>query len=376
MEPVIDSAFWRGETPVILASDPPLASWAQEQTALRGHVLFRTSGSTGVAKHVCLSKAALQASAEAVNAHLEATQRDRWLLALPTSHVGGFGVLVRAALSDSVWVRLEGRWDPERFEHLARAQSTTLTALVPTQLYDLVRAKQRAPEHLRAVLIGGGHLSEHLEGEGRRLGWPILKTYGMTETASQVATQALGAGMGDPLRVLPGWETRRGPEGVLMVKGRALFSGYVREKEGRFVFDRPFDERGWYETSDRATVTDGCLVFHGRVDHGVKIKGELIQLMAVREPLEEAVRSCGGEGEDATIIARPHDRDEHALILVVSRGTDAKRIQEAYHARVAGLLRVKQWIEVPTIPRTALGKVDEPRLHRLVDALTAGDILS
>ena len=47
----------------------------------------------------------------------------------------------------------------------------------------------RPPAHLRAILLGGGHAPPELMIDAADRGWPVLTTYGMTETCSQVVTQ-------------------------------------------------------------------------------------------------------------------------------------------------------------------------------------------
>ena len=60
-------------------------------------VVVPTSGSTGQAKGVLLTSAALTASAVATAAHLGG--QGQWLLAIPATHVGGLQVLVRSLLA-------------------------------------------------------------------------------------------------------------------------------------------------------------------------------------------------------------------------------------------------------------------------------------
>ena len=67
----------------------------------RGHLALATSGSSikSGRKWALLSKAAILKSAEAVNFHLRSHCEDRWLLALPTFHVGGLSIYARAHLT-------------------------------------------------------------------------------------------------------------------------------------------------------------------------------------------------------------------------------------------------------------------------------------
>ena len=102
------------------------------------------------------------ASARAVNAHLEATARDRWLIALPLHHVGGFSILARCFASGASLVRMEEKWEPATFAGLCAAGRITLTSLVPAQVFDLVQAKVHGPSSLRAVIVGGAALDKRL----------------------------------------------------------------------------------------------------------------------------------------------------------------------------------------------------------------------
>jgi acyl-CoA synthetase (AMP-forming)/AMP-acid ligase II len=58
-------------------------------------VILFTSGSTGTARGVMLSRAAIDAAAEASWAHLGVHANDRWLCTLPMAHAGGLSIVVR-----------------------------------------------------------------------------------------------------------------------------------------------------------------------------------------------------------------------------------------------------------------------------------------
>ena len=114
-----------------------------------------------------------------------------------------------------------------------------------------------------AVIVGGGSLSGELTREARALGWPVLRTYGLTEAASQVATEALAEARRPeaedrPLApILPCWETRVDGESVLSIRGPALFTGYLEgglESGWRLVDPR---RDGWFRTSDRVELLGG-----------------------------------------------------------------------------------------------------------------------
>src|SRR2546423_12163264 len=85
-----------------------------------GQAVLGTSGSSGTPKWVQLSAAALIASAAATHARLGGT--GAWLLALPTHHVAGLQVVVRAALAghQPAILALSGGFDPLAFNAAAK----------------------------------------------------------------------------------------------------------------------------------------------------------------------------------------------------------------------------------------------------------------
>ncbi|MGA0846004.1 MAG: hypothetical protein ACO3RV_05635, partial [Luteolibacter sp.] len=108
MEPaeIIADQFWNDSSPVDAAGGelPCLPG-------LENQVLFRTSGSSGKAKWVALSKSSLIVSATAVNRHLNVSANDCWGLALPLRHVGGFGVAARAFAAGCRLACFNARWN-------------------------------------------------------------------------------------------------------------------------------------------------------------------------------------------------------------------------------------------------------------------------
>lgn len=355
---LMTSRFWEdsaplamGVLPVPMPQDPRLASC----------VLFETSGSSGVPKWVVLKKPALLASARAVNAHLGVCGGDVWGLSLPVHHVGGFGVCARAYQAQ---VRLEifpRRWDPRAFAGWAGAVGVTHHSLVPTQVHDLVKEGLSAPEGLRAIVVGGGKLDEATGEAARRLGWPVLASYGMTEAASQVATQRVEdlskVYQSSPVPVLPIWKTAVSEDGLLRVSGPALFEGYLLIENGRAVFHERAGD--FHQTSDRVRLCDGGLIPLGRADTRVKVLGELVD----PEEIEAALAAVSGgvlpRGSFA-VVAIPHERAEHALVPVFENHLPEPEVARAladYSATAPGYLRLQAPRFVDQLPRSPLGKL-------------------
>jgi O-succinylbenzoic acid--CoA ligase len=332
-----------------------LFHWGNTQVS--GHIFLATSGtmSSGRVYWVALKKDCFFHSAASVNAHLKVTASDRWLHVLPDFHVGGLSIHARAFLSKSEVIRLAS-WDPELF--VKRASEATLSALVPTQVYDLVIRGHRAPSCLRAILVGGGACSSALYQKALDLGWPLLPTYGMTEACSQVATARLEA-LGNPeLEVLPHLQVRTCNEGTLEIKGTSLLTGIFFWKEGIPVFEDPKKE-GWYLSSDRGEVLGSQLAVHGRSGECLKIAGEKIQMQALRSVLQSI---CLEEGvfHPMELVAMKDDRWGYAIHLWVEPGIPEDQLQkilQEYGGQVLGLERIQQVHVISELPRNALGKL-------------------
>ena len=194
---------------------------------------FQTSGSTGAAKQIVLTKESLLLSAHAVNEWLRVDPTSVWGLALPLHHVGGFGVAARAYAAGCGLSVYEGKWDAVRFAKWIAEKNVTHVSLVPTQIHDLLSAGLHAPPSLYAVVVGGGRLSDEVGQTIRDKGWHVLASFGMTEAASQIATQSLAyislPFADSPLEILPIWQAQETPDGMLRLKGAALFAGTIEQ---------------------------------------------------------------------------------------------------------------------------------------------------
>ena len=356
------AAFWESEQCQVMVNDRDgealaeaaiIRPWAQTQPALSGHVLFATSGSSGGRKWVALSREALLASARMVNDHLSANADDRWLMALPDFHVGGLGILARCHEAFCKVLRLAGKWDPVRYHELALAEGSTLSSLVPTQLFDLVEHGLMAPESLRAVIIGGGRLDDQLYEQALQLGWPLMESYGMTEAASQVATSMLGS---RDLQILPAWQTRISEEGCLSIKGESLLSAYIRCDGDSCEISDPIVD-GWYDTGDLVELRSKEIIVRGRADRCVKVLGELVNLAEVENRIIKLAMESKIPAEGMVVLALPDDRKGNRFVLCSENQIDGQALLNDYNSRAHALEQIEQVFLLDEIPRSPLGKV-------------------
>ncbi|MCB0362566.1 MAG: AMP-binding protein, partial [Bdellovibrionales bacterium] len=343
-----------------------------------GFLALASSGVTslGETKVVLLSTSAFLVSAEAVNQHLISNQKDIWLHLLPDFHVGGLGIWARSALSGARVVKpLNWIWSAKSCRDLLLESKATLMSLVPTQVFDLVQKRMRAPQSLRAVLVGGGSLASSLYEEARSLDWPLLPSYGLTECCSQVATAALDSlnsfSMPNSWSLLPHIRASKNNESVLSLCSDSLLKGYFHVSGEDWTWLDP-KVQGWYATQDLVDLNDTQLKFLGRKDDQIKILGELVSLGFLEKRLLEISRSMGF-GQDLALTALPHPRRTWELIIVFSQKEfglhQIERLRETFNQGLLPFEQVERVQGLPLLERSSLGKVLRHQLTKRLDQI-------
>ena len=184
-----------GATEVI--DGPVIATPASEARLRDRHdldapaIVVHTSGTSGTPKAVELTYGNWLWSALGSAVALGLDPAERWLCALPLSHVGGLSIVMRSAIYATTAIVHE-RFDTDRvLDALMDDDGPTIVSLVPTTLQRLLDAGLREPPALRWALLGGAPATTALQGRAAAAGVPVAPTYGLTEACSQVTT--LGA---------------------------------------------------------------------------------------------------------------------------------------------------------------------------------------
>lgn len=314
-------------------------------------------------KLILLSKRAVLAGARAVAREFGFGAADRLGDLLPPFHVGGLSVSARAFVSGGAHVDLRaGAWDARALVEKAGGGKVTVLSLVPTQLHDLVRAGSRPWPELRLLFLGGAALPAPLEASARALGWPIVATYGMTETAAMIAARAPGE---EGFRPFAGVSLSTDAEGRLVVASPSLASGFARVKDDGGLVWTPIP-KDRFIAEDRAKIEGGLVFILGRDGDQLKINGENVNLAALRRVMEAVAAEHGVPAGSWHLTATPDERHGHVITLVVRRGLDAGVLKSGFDARVLPYENVRRLFEVEAIPTTELGKVREEALRVLL----------
>ena len=260
-------------------------SYIPRLPCLKSHIWLASSGRI-CQKWVALSKKALLVSAQAVNQHLHATSKDRWGICLPLFHVGGLAILARAHLSHSSYFFFREKWSASSFLTFLNRNKITLSSLVPTQVYDLVKAQLPCPPFVRAVVVGGEHLNAALYYSARKLNWPLLPSYGLTECCSQVATaelSTLNKIKMPKMKILPHVQLKVVHQEIV-IQSDSLLSGllFLVPSGAHLTFQDP-KKKGWYFTGDQGSFKENFL--HINSSNQIKISGEKINIKDLEEEL-------------------------------------------------------------------------------------------
>jgi O-succinylbenzoic acid--CoA ligase len=343
------------------AFDPP--EWASDDPLL---VVF-TSGTTGAPKAVVLTLANVLSSATASAFRLGLDPADRWHVTLPMAHMGGLAPVYRSVVYGTA-LSIQRSFEPDATLAALRTAEATCLSLVPTMLDRLLEAGP-IPE-LKFVLVGGAACPPDLLERAHDRGVPAAPTYGMTETASQIATArpssaaAHPASVGNPLMfaelsVIDGEGTlcEPGEPGELVVSGAMVTPGYVDQDRT----ESAFCGRG-LRTGDRGYRDEaGRVYLEGRIDETIVTGGENVDPAAVAATIRRhpAVADCA-------VVGLPDEAWGERVAALVVRDGDATAADIEAHCRdhLADFKRPRTVGFATTLPRTPSGTVDRRAVRR------------
>ena len=293
-------------------------------------LVVNTSGSTAESKLVAISDSALIASINASHKYLGALPGDSWSLLLPTTHIAGLNVLIRAtALGSRV---IDNR-------NTTNYIDADFISIVPTQLHKALTSDAKLLEHLtaaEAVLVGGGPVSDKLKKEAANKHVKIVTTYGMTE---------MSGGCVYNQKPLDGVEVKITSDGLIKLTGPMMASGYLSE-DGQLT---AFGSDGWFESRDIGELSAGLLKVNGRSDEVIISGGENISLPLVEEKIRVLLPN-----QDFIIFALPDEVWGEKLCM----GSTSKVSIEEIKKSIGSLFSPKEVFLFEQIPTTSIGKPD------------------
>ncbi len=285
---------------------------------------------------------------------------------LPLYHVSGLMQAVRAwATGGELWI--------QSFRDLQGGEplpgSAAFLSLVPTQLARLLAQPQRIAwlRRHRCILLGGAPPWPALLTQARQARLPLAPTYGMTETAGQVATllpDAFLAGEDSCGPALPHCTLSLSPDTGLDSPGppsptAANVPGLITLATPALALtysDRPLPRP--FQPGDWGMLTPGGRVqVLGRGDTLIHTGGEKVQpeeveavLMATGCLVDGAVVGVpdGDWGQELAALIIPHHPHDPALL---------PHLRAALRAHLSPYKHPKRWYLTTALPRNAQGKL-------------------
>lgn len=364
-----------------LESDVDVAAQASPSSPV--YLMF-TSGSTGRPKGVLMGHRPLLNLAAWQISALAMTPDSRFLQYAPAGFDVSYQEIVPTLLAGGTVVSREPA-DRRDFPALARRVADTavthlylpVAALRP--FVQSVRTGQLLLPALRYLCVSGEQLLVDDEIRAFFADHPhcvLVNHYGPTETQA-ATTRRLSADSAWPQHVpigeaLPGVTTYvvdttghlapLGVPGELVLGGTAPADGYVNDPERtaeRFVADT-YGDGTVYRTGDQVVRDEhGSLIFLGRDDTQVKIRGNRVELGELETVatsvtgVRQAVAAVRGEGAD------------RALVLFLLGDADHEAVATALDAKLPAYMQPAQIVGISSVPTTSSGKTDRAALLAL-----------
>ncbi len=163
----------------------------------------------------------------------------------------------------------------------------------------------------------------------------------------------------DKYKVLP-----QGSEGMILAKGRNVFSGYLGDENiNPFV---TVNGEEYYRTGDLGYIdNEGFLYITGRLKRFIKIAGEMISLPFIERKL---VEKYGEDGENVLAVEGSDKTTPPKIVVFTTKEMDKQEIQSYLHKNgVAPIAKITDIITIDEIPVLGTGKTDYKVLKGMVE---------
>ncbi|GAB4071589.1 amino acid adenylation domain-containing protein [Ancylobacter sonchi] len=337
-----------------------------------------TSGSTGEPKGVVVGHRAIVNRLEWMREHYGIGPGERIVQKTPATFDVSVWEFFLPLIAGAVLVVAppEAHRDPLALARLFRAEKVTTAHFVPSMLAAFLAEPMARGLELRQVFCSGEELPADLRDRFHRtLSAELHNLYGPTEAAVDVSYWP--AGPDDRARPVPigfpVWNTRLyvldeamrpqppGVPGHLFLAGVQLAHGYLGRPDltaERFLADPFVPGERMYRSGDLAYYRpDGAVVFLGRSDHQIKIRGLRVELGEI----EAAIMQSGLARQCAVVASRDAAGTQRIVAYVVGV-EDVAVLRERLPARLPDYMVPSALVALDALPVTANGKLDRAAL--------------
>nr|CDJ93083.1 Condensation and AMP-dependent synthetase ligase and Phosphopantetheine-binding domain containing protein [Haemonchus contortus] len=345
-------------------------SSAQEDLA---YVIY-TSGTTGVPKGVCVKQESvlnmMQCSTVDFRLNADDVVYQFTNFVYDNSVLEIFMTLVNGA---KLVVATE-RFTPRRFFSLMDQHGITYCLLFPGIVATFSEQHFRRLADLRCWIVGAEKFPQRMFDMAIEAGVSIIQNYGPTETTAYALTKHMkitdqSNNLG---RAIRNTEVMVKEDGELLLKGKGLMRGYFGSTRQDILL-----EGSWYATGDQVkSLPNGDVLFVGRKDSQVKIRGQRVELSEIEATVSAVVgvKQCAVVFQDQVLLA--------FITTDSAKGDVVRRILDKCSNSLPSHMRPSHVFPVDEFPLTKNAKVNlallrenwkkylwKDRLHDMVEKI-------
>ncbi len=329
---------------LIWGATPPNSLQIDSLSVIPGWIMIPTGGSSGKVRFAIHTYETLLSSMMGFCEYFQIEQVNSYCV-LPLHHVSGLMQFLRSLLTNGSFVISSFK----NLDFSSINPSEFFISLVPTQLQRLLQSS--ALSQFQTVLLGGAPAWAELLETARQQRIRLAPTYGMTETASQIATLKpddflqgkTGCG-----QVLPHVQITIAENGAIAIQSQSLALGYYPNLFPTSVFQT--DDLGYFDDA-------GYLYIMGRSSQKIITGGENVFPAEV-----EAVIRASGMVKDVYVLglAEPYWGEMITAVYVpVNAEVTVAIIQNFLDRELSRYKHPKQWIVAEKLPRNEQGKIND-----------------
>ncbi|RCJ31646.1 2-succinylbenzoate-CoA ligase [Nostoc minutum NIES-26] len=342
-----------------------IASLSTQHSAL---IMIPTGGSSGQIKFAIQTWETLMASVRGFTEYFQIKQVNSFCV-LPLYHVSGLMQFMRSFTTGGQLVILPFK-TVESGQIYNINPSEFFISLVPTQLQRLLQNPQLTEwlTQFTTVLLGGAPAWHELLEKARFHRIRLAPTYGMTETASQIATLKPDDFLNGKInsgQILPhaqikicdrqGKVLNSNQTGNITIETKSLALGY---------YPQTWSDRNYFQVDDLGFLDEqGYLNIVGRSSEKIITGGENIYPAEIEAAIRETQMIA-----DICVIGvsdKYWGQALTALYVPTNFNTSTIEIQAILKGKLSKFKIPKHWISLPTLPRNSQGKINRQQLQQI-----------
>ena len=252
-------------------------------------------------------------SAMGTSLNLDISSHDVWMLTLPTYNIPGFSVIMRSLIYGIGVYLIEG-FDIEQINKVLINERATIISLTPPMLRELLNALPKGASYndkFKCVFLGSGLVDNWTLLRCSMLNIPVLQSYGMTDTTSNIAALSFtdaenkAGSCGQPFFTEQMRITNINQDniGCIEVKSPTVAIGYLNK---RALYQSRFTKDGFFQTGDMGYLDeDNFLYLKGRKDDLIYFGDKIIY----PEEVENIFRSVTGIIDICVVGIKSHGKN-------------------------------------------------------------------